>query len=71
MARPKFIPNVEHRKMVRSMAAYGIPQQEIARCVGSVPCAIVPVIRRSRQLEHTGMATGGTLAIEAGAKRDE
>jgi hypothetical protein len=34
MARPRFIPNVEHRKMVRSMAAYGIPQQEIARCVG-------------------------------------
>ena len=34
MARPRFIPNVEQRGMVRSMAAYGIRQEEIARCLG-------------------------------------
>jgi len=34
MARPRFIPNVEQCGMVRSMAAYGIRQEEIARCLG-------------------------------------
>jgi hypothetical protein len=34
MARPKFVPKVEQRKMVRSMAAYGIRQEEIALCLG-------------------------------------
>ena len=34
MARPRFNPNVEQRGMVRSMAAYGIRQEEIARCLG-------------------------------------
>ena len=34
MARPRFIPNVEQHRLVRSMAAYGIRQEEIARCLG-------------------------------------
>jgi hypothetical protein len=34
MARPRFVPTVEQRKMVRSMAAYGIRQEEIAGCLG-------------------------------------
>jgi hypothetical protein len=33
MARPKFVPDDQQRRMVRSMAAYGIPQEEIALCV--------------------------------------
>jgi hypothetical protein len=34
MARPRFIPTAEQRRIVRSMAAYGIRQEEIARYVG-------------------------------------
>jgi hypothetical protein len=34
MARPRFVASVEQRKMVRTMSAYGIRQEEIARCVG-------------------------------------
>jgi hypothetical protein len=34
MARPRFVASVEQRKMVRSMAAYGIRHEEIARCLG-------------------------------------
>ena len=34
MARPRFVATVEQRKMVRSMAAYGILQEQIARCLG-------------------------------------
>ena len=34
MARPRFVPTEEQRKMVRSMAAYGIRQEEIACCIG-------------------------------------
>ena len=34
MARPRFVASVEQRKMVRSMAAYGIRQEEIACCIG-------------------------------------
>jgi hypothetical protein len=30
MARPRFVPTEEQRKMVRSMAAYGTPQEKIA-----------------------------------------
>jgi len=34
VARPRFVPTAEQRRMVRSMAAYGIQQEEIAHCVG-------------------------------------
>jgi hypothetical protein len=34
MARPRFVPDDQQRRMVRSMAAYGIPHEEIALCVG-------------------------------------
>ncbi len=34
MSRPQFVPNEAQRKNVRSMAAYGIPQEEIARSIG-------------------------------------
>ena len=34
MPRPNFIATNEQRKMVRTMAAYGIHQDDIARCVG-------------------------------------
>jgi hypothetical protein len=34
MPRPKFKPTEEQRRMVKSMAAYGIPQEAIAREVG-------------------------------------
>jgi hypothetical protein len=34
MGRPRFTPNVEQHRMVRSMAAYGIRQEDIARCLG-------------------------------------
>jgi hypothetical protein len=34
MARPRFVATAEHRRMVRSLVAYGISQEEIARCVG-------------------------------------
>src|SRR5438105_4901248 len=34
MARPKFVPNEEQRRLVKSMAAYGIVQEGIAIVVG-------------------------------------
>ena len=34
MARPRFVASVEQRKMVRSLAAYGHRQEEIARWIG-------------------------------------
>jgi hypothetical protein len=34
MARPKFMPTVEQRRMVRSMAAFGARQEEIADYLG-------------------------------------
>jgi hypothetical protein len=34
MARPRFVATVEQRKMVRSLAAYGTRQEDIARWVG-------------------------------------
>lgn len=34
VARPRFVPTADQRRMVRSMAAYGIQQEEIAHCVG-------------------------------------
>ena len=34
MARPSFKPTDEHRRMVKSMAAVGIPQEQIAIKVG-------------------------------------
>jgi hypothetical protein len=34
MARPRFIPTAEQRKTVRSMAAYGTLQEQIARYLG-------------------------------------
>lgn len=34
MSRPRFIPSESQRQTVRSMAAYGITQEEIARCLG-------------------------------------
>jgi hypothetical protein len=37
MARPKFAPTVEQRRTVRTMAAYGIRQEEIAACLGIRP----------------------------------
>jgi hypothetical protein len=34
MSRPKFIPTDLHRTTVRSLAAYGIKHEEIARMIG-------------------------------------
>ncbi len=34
MPRPKFKPTEEHRRMVRSMAAYGVKQEDIGKVVG-------------------------------------
>jgi hypothetical protein len=34
MPRPKFIPTEERRRTVRSMAGYGVSQQDIATSVG-------------------------------------
>src|SRR3954452_22469158 len=34
MARPRFVPTAEHRRMVRSWPPYGISQDEIAACIG-------------------------------------
>ena|SRR5579872_1328564 len=34
MPRPKFVPTEELRHIVRSMAGYGVPQQDIATSVG-------------------------------------
>lgn len=34
MARPAFVPTKAHREMVRSMAAMGIPHEDIARKIG-------------------------------------
>src|ERR1035438_7038269 len=34
MARPRFVATGENRRMVRSLVAYGISQEEIGRCVG-------------------------------------
>ena len=34
MARPRFDPTAEQRRIVRSMAAYGMRQEEIAACLG-------------------------------------
>jgi hypothetical protein len=34
MARPRFVPTDENRKMVRTLAAYGTLQEDIALCLG-------------------------------------
>lgn len=34
MARPKFNPTAEQSRLVRTLSAYGIPQEHIARRVG-------------------------------------
>jgi len=34
MARPQFKPNDDHRRMVKSMAAMGIPHEQIATKIG-------------------------------------
>src|SRR3954454_17328002 len=34
MPRPTFLPTTDQRRQVRSMAAYGIKQEDIARSVG-------------------------------------
>jgi hypothetical protein len=36
MSRPRFVPTDEKRKNVRSMAAYGIKQEDIAIAVGAL-----------------------------------
>ena len=34
MSRPKFNPTEEHRKLVKALAAYGIPHEQIVRRIG-------------------------------------
>ena len=34
MGRPRFTPTAEQRRMVKSLAAYGLPQSEIAAMLG-------------------------------------
>src|SRR5260370_41952876 len=34
MARPRFIPTAEQRRNVEALAAYGIPEEELARTIG-------------------------------------
>ena len=33
MARPRFVPTVEQRRMVRAMSGYGMKQEDIAACL--------------------------------------
>lgn len=37
MAKPRFNPTPEQRKIVRAMAGYGVPQEDIAVVVGIAP----------------------------------
>jgi hypothetical protein len=34
MSRPKFSPTEEHRRLVKTLSAYGIPQEQIRRRIG-------------------------------------
>lgn len=34
MPRPRFTPNAEQRRLVKSLSGYGVPQEQIARRIG-------------------------------------
>lgn len=56
--RPSFTPTDEQRRMVRSMAAYGVHQEDIARVIGI----------NSTTLRKYFFAEIDTAAVEANAK---
>ena len=59
MARPRFSPTPEQRRMVRSMAAYGIRHDEIAACLG---------IRSAKTLRRHFREELDRALVEANAK---
>ena len=60
MARPRLIPTPEQRRTVKSMAAYGTPQQEIA-CV--IDIRSVKTLRRHFRLELDKSATEANAQV--------
>ena len=46
--RPPFEPTDEHRRQVKDMAAYGVPQKQIARFLGISPMTL----RKNFRAEH-------------------
>ena len=59
MPRPAFVPTPEQRKTVRSMAAMGMPQNEIAACIG---------LRSPKTLRRHFRNELDTAAIEANVR---
>jgi hypothetical protein len=73
MARPRFMPSVEQRRLVRSLAACGIRQEEIAHYLG---LRSVKTLRRHFREELgraavEATAAGGADLISAGDFRQE
>ena len=60
MARPRLIPTPEQRRTVKSMSAYGTPQQEIA-CV--IDIRSVKTLRRHFRLELDKSATEANAQV--------
>ena len=60
MARPRLMPTPEQRRTVKSMAAYGTPQQEIA-CV--IDIRSVKTLRRHFRLELDKSATEANAQV--------
>lgn len=58
MARPRFKPNEEQKRMVKSMSGYGIPEDDIARTIG--PRGISP--KTLRKYFRQELSLGSTLA---------
>ena len=59
MARPRFMPSVEQRRLVRSLAACGIRQEEIAHYLG---------LRSVKTLRRHFREELGRAAVEATAR---
>jgi DNA-binding XRE family transcriptional regulator len=60
--QPKFEPSDEQRKLAEAMAAYGIPQEDIAKVVGIAPKTLREHFRHE-------LDTGSTLATAKVAER--
>ena|SRR4051812_15288645 len=59
MPRPRFVPTPEQRRIVHSMAAFGLLQEDIARCVG---------IRSAKTLRRHFREQLDRAAVEANAR---
>jgi hypothetical protein len=60
--QPKFEPSDEQRKLAEAMAAYGIPQEDIAKVVGIAPKTLRDHFRHELD---TGYLSGLPLTTRA------